>query len=183
MIPYEFTEAGRGYIDIRKTDGNPETKFILYTDRDNGYGMYTSDYGVDDDEFKLHRLAKPATFEYLNGADGRYYRLAMADVREAAKGGALDEPVPLEVRHTSWFGESVNEIRIRLTAQRRKRLEQALEQARQRKADQEERERREAEEAAKLARVEAELAAQETESFEDELARMLAEAGLTEYHE
>ena len=61
MIPYNFTDAGRGYINIVKSDGNPDTKFVLYTDRDNGYGMYTSDYGVDDDEWQLHRLAQPAT--------------------------------------------------------------------------------------------------------------------------
>ena len=184
MIPYNFTDAGRGYINFVKSDGNPETKFVLYTERANGYGMYTSDYGVDDDEWQLHRLAQPATMEYFNGADGRYYRLSMDVVREAAKNGLGPvEPTPLEVRHTCWFGESENEIRRRLTEQRRKRLEQAIAQARQRKADQEERERREAEEAAKLARVEAEIAAAETESFEDELARMLAAEGLSEFAE
>ena len=108
----------------------------------------------------------------------------MDTVREAAKNGPDPvEPLPLEVRHTCWFGESPNEIRRRITAQRRKRLEQAVAQARQRKADKEERERREAEEAEKLARVEAEIAAEETESFEDELARMLAEEGLSEFAE
>ena len=184
MIPYNFTDVGRGYINIVKNDGNPETKFVLYTDRDNGYGMYTTDYGVDDDEWQLHRLAQPATMEYLNGADGRYYRIRFADIRRALDiGGEPNEPDPLEVRHTCWFGESPNEIRRRITAQRRKRLEQAIAQARQRKADQEERERREAEEAAKLARVEAEIAAEEIESFEDQLARMLAEEGLTEFAE
>ena len=184
MIPYQFTNAGRGYLDIEKIDGNPETKFVLYTGRDNGYGMYTSDYGVDDDAFQVHRLARPQTFEYFNAGDGRYYRLAMDDIRASVSGGAaLVEPDPLAVRHTCWFGESKTEIRRRLTEQRRRRLAQAIAQAKQRKADQEERERREAEEALHRERVEAEMAAEETESFEDELARMLAEAGLSEFAE
>ena len=184
MIPYIFTDTGRGALRIEKTDGNPDTKFILYTDRGNGYGMYTTDYGVDDDEYQMHRLARPETFEYLNGADGRYYRLQMDVIRKVvADNDEVIAPSPLPVRHTSWFGESATEIRVRMAAQRKRRLDQALAQARQRKADKEERERREAEEAEKLAKVEAEFAAEQTESFEDALARMLMEEGLTEFAE
>ena len=95
----------------------------------------------------------------------------------------LTEPPPLPVRHISWFGESTTEIRLRMAAQRKRRLDQALAQARQRKADKEERERREAEEAEKLARVEAEFESAQTETFEEQLARMLSEEGLTEFAE
>ena len=184
MIPYNFTDAGRGYINITKTDGNPETKFVLYTDRDNGYGMYTSDFGVDDDSYQVHRLARPGTFEYCNGADGRYYRIAMPDIRDAiADGTQPAEPGPLDVRHQCWFGESDREMHLRLAAEMQRRLDQAIAQAKQRKADAEERRAREAEEAARRERVEAEFAAAQTESYEEALARMLAEAGLSEYAE
>ena len=184
MFPYAFIAAGRGYIDIRKTDGEEETRFILYTQRSNGYGGYTSDYGCDDDEFRLHRLARPGTFEYFNASEGRYYRIPMSEIREAIAAGApIQEPQPLPVRHEYWFGESPNEIRRRIAETRRRRLEEAIAQAKQRKADAEERARREAQEAEKRERIEAEVAAAETESFEEELARLLAEAGLSEYAE
>ena len=185
MIPYRFTEEAPGHIRITKTDGNPDTRYVMFTERSNGYGMYTSDYGVDEDSSRLHRLASPVFFEYHDGASGRYSRVAVADIREHVENPdrGVVTPILQEVRHQCWFGESTNEIRRRLNAQRRKRLEQAMAQARQRKADEEERKRREAEEAEKLARVEAEYHAEQGESFEDELARMLAEAGLTEFAE
>ena len=184
MFPYVFTAAGRGYINITKTDGQEETRFILYTQRSNGYGGYTSDYGCHDDEYQLHRLSRPGTFEYFSATDNRYYRIPMSEIREAiANHAPIQEPEPLPVRHEYWFGESPNEIRRRIAETRKRRLEEAIAQAKQRKADAEERERREAEEAAKRERIEAEVAAAQTESFEDELARLLAEAGLSEYAE
>ena len=184
MIPYSFIENDRGGITFTKRDGNPETKFVLFTERDNGYGMYTDNYGVDDDEWQLHRLARPASLEYFSGEDERYYRLSMASVRESAKSGnAPTEPEPLEVRHQCWFGESENEMRRKFLARRRQKLEAAINRARQRKAREEERKLREAEEAAKLARVEAEFAETQPETFEEELARMLAEEGLSDFSE
>ena len=73
-------------------------------------------------------------------------------------------------------------MRLRLERQLQKRLEQAIAQARARKEREEARKRREAEEAARKERVEAAWASEQEMTFEERiLAKMMAEAGLSDY--
>ena len=72
-------------------------------------------------------------------------------------------------------------MRNRLHRQMQKRLEQAISQARARKEREEARKRREAEEVERKERVEAAWASEQTMTFEERLAEMMAEAGLSDY--
>ena len=184
-LPYQFLDAGQGSINIVKMDGLADTRFVLYSERDNGYGIYTSDYGVASTEYRLSRVARPQTFEYLNATDGRYYQLPVSVIRQAIIDGVQPtEPTgSVVVRHRCWFGESETEIRNELTEERKGRLEQVITAARERKAYAEERTRLNLEAAELREVIEAAFAAEAVESFEEELARLLAEEGLTEWAE
>ena len=181
-IPYSFLASGsRGGIKIEKIDNNPDTRFLLYTERGNQFGYYTDDNGCTNPVYELHRLAQPKTFEYHDASDGRYYRLEMAEIREAVRANTQPiRPEPLEVRWHGWYGESATEIKLRLRKERQNAVAQAIRQAKARKDQQEEQERRDKEEQAKRESVESQWNSEQP-SLDDEIAKALAEAGLSEW--
>ena len=186
QIPYHFTKEGGGVL-ITKLNDHPATRFILFSDADpdNGggqYGYYTDDDGDRRESYSLHPAAKPPWFECYDGITNEYYRAAFRDLPLTGLPPVLPSLSSQDkTRWHGWYGESEREMRNRLHRQMQKRLEQAIAQARARKEREEARKRREAEEAARKERVEAAWASEQEMSFEERLAQMMAEAGLSDY--
>ena len=171
---YQIDRIGSDVHGYRLQDGVEGTRCLFINEQEHGYGSTNvfNNFTLPDGALNGFDF-----FEYQKGDTGTYHRVKVADI---VLGEPIPDPEPLAVRHAAWPGRDATEITLDLRRQRDRAVAKAIANAKARKkhAD-EERARRERE-----AEMEQELAAKldkQEGSVADEIARKLAEMGLSDY--
>ena len=128
MGTYEFRRSERGdLLATRSEPQHPDTQGLFIHEHENGYGS-TGEFA--DWELPSNAVGGFHFFEFINGADGEYYRVRIDEMNFE---GETTDPPPLPVRHASWPGRSRREIRQELERRRQRRIDRAVDQERERR--------------------------------------------------
>ena len=170
---YQINIVGSNDVGTRLDPVAEGTRCLFINEQAHGYG---STNVFEDFTLPASALGGFDFMEYQKGDTGTYHRVKVADIEW---GEPITDPEPLDVRHPAWPGRSPREIEIELRRQRDRKIAKAVQAAKDRKKREDEEQARAEREAA----LEVDIAAKldEEGSVEDEIAKQLAEMGLSDY--